>query len=99
MSETKRRTVVVANPQGLHLRPLEQVAALASQYDANVELVNGSTRADASSIMSMLALGSGQGTELTIEATGADAQAAVDAMAELLSKDFGEEESGTSGEN
>ena len=94
MSELRlSRTVVVNNPQGLHLRPIEQFAKLAGQFDAKIELVHDSVRADGKSILHILTLGAAHGTNLVIEAAGPDAEKALDALVKLVENDF-EEESG-----
>lgn len=80
------RTVTVRNPQGLHARPASQLATLAASFDSTV-LVAG---VDASSLLSLMGLGLPQGTEVRIEATGADAEAAVAAVAEAFEHGFGE---------
>ena len=89
MSEEKlTRTVIVGNPQGLHLRPAERFARLASQFDAKIEAINDSIRADGKSILNILTLGAAQGTCLVLEATGPEAEQALEALANLVEKDF-----------
>jgi phosphotransferase system HPr (HPr) family protein len=96
MSEiTASRTVVVRNPNGLHLRPLEQFAKLASQFDAKIEVISGSLRVDGSSVLNLLTLGASEGTALVLEATGPQAQVALDALAELVERVVEEEETTT----
>ncbi len=78
------RNVVIANTQGMHLRPAGALAKLASQFKSHVELICNLDRVDASSPMMLMSLGAAQGTKLTIEAIGEDAAEAVDALAELV---------------
>lgn len=85
------RTVQVRHADGLHVRPAELVAKAAMRFDSDVALINGSLRIDAKSILNVITLGAHQGTQLTIEATGDDAEAAVAALAELLESDFAAE--------
>jgi len=85
-----RRTVVVTNPQGLHARPADLFVKLARRYTANVEVIKDSERVDGKSILAMLTLAAVENTELVIEATGADAEQAVAALAELFSRGFAE---------
>lgn len=82
------RTVVVNNPEGLHARPAELVARMALKFQSQVELVNGTLRVDAKSILHVLTLGAQQGTQLTIEATGDDAELAAEAIERLVASDF-----------
>ncbi len=84
MSEAHaRRSVTVQNAQGLHARPAYMLAELAGKYESKVELVKDGERVDGKSILSILTLGAKQGTELVLEAVGSDAEAALDALAEL----------------
>jgi phosphocarrier protein len=65
---------------------------LASQFESKIDVVRGDERVDGKSILSVLTLAAAQGTELSIEATGQDADAALDALADLVAKGFAEEE-------
>ncbi|MDX1961664.1 MAG: HPr family phosphocarrier protein [Pirellulales bacterium] len=84
------RTFVVTNPQGLHARPADLLAKLAQQYPCRIEIIHGSERIDARSIINMLTLGAVEGTELRFEATGPDAEVALDAIGGLFASNFGE---------
>ena len=88
MSNTARRTITVSNPQGLHARPAFLIAELASKYESNVEIVKDGERIDGKSIMSILTLAAGAGTSLEIEATGSDAEQAVEALSHLVDAGF-----------
>ena len=85
------RTVVVTNPQGLHARPADLFVKLASKYQAKVEVIKEGERVDGKSILAILTLAAVEGTPLTIEAAGPDALAALDALAELVVRNFDEE--------
>lgn len=85
------RTVVVTNPQGLHARPAHEFVKLASRFQAKVELVKGHERVDGKSILALLTLAAGPGTELRIEAEGCDAELAVAALVELVAHNFAED--------
>ena len=71
---------VVADPVGLHARPAAAFVRLAGTFDAEVS-VNG---ADGRSVLDLMALGVAQGDTVHIEANGADATAAVAALADML---------------
>jgi phosphocarrier protein HPr len=93
MSEVKlTRTVVVANSQGLHARPANLIMKLANQYQSRIELVKGNERVDGKSILEILTLGAEPGTNLIIEAAGPDAEAALEALAELFASKFADVE-------
>ena len=89
--ETVTRTVVVSNPQGLHARPAEVFVKPASQYQAKVEVIKEGDRVDGKSILNILTLAAVEGTALVIEARGPDAEAALDALAELVLRNFDED--------
>jgi phosphotransferase system HPr (HPr) family protein len=82
------RIVLINNPEGLHARPAELLARTALKFQSHVELVNGSLRADAKSILHLISLGAPQGTQLIVEAVGDDAQQAVDAIEQLVAGGF-----------
>jgi phosphotransferase system HPr (HPr) family protein len=88
--QTLTRTVVVINPQGLHARPADMFVKTALRFQSKIEVVKDSERVDGKSILSMLTLAAMEGTKLSLEATGADAQQALDALAELFVKQFAE---------
>lgn len=91
MNETSAvRKVVITNPQGLHARPADMFVKLAAQYQSKIEVIKDNERVDGKSIINILTLAAVAGTELTIEATGCDANQAIDALAELIAKDFAE---------
>ena len=86
------KTVVISNPQGLHARPAELFARLALRFDSEIEVIRDSHRVDAKSILHVLTLGAAQGTELTLQADGDDAEAALEALARLVESDFATDE-------
>ncbi|NIP84299.1 MAG: HPr family phosphocarrier protein [Planctomycetales bacterium] len=79
-----RRRVTVNNPQGLHLRPGELFVRLAGQFESQIEVICGDRRVDGKSLIDLCTLGATQGMELEIEANGPDAEAALEALAELV---------------
>jgi len=78
------RRVRIANPSGLHARPAAEIVELMLDYDADVIIVAGDRRANAASITQLIALGAGVGDEVTISASGDDADAAVAAVLTVL---------------
>lgn len=79
-----RREVVIANPQGLHLRPATAFAKLARQFTCAVFVVRDNQRANGKSQMELLLLAAESGSRLTVEVDGEDADKALDPLAELL---------------
>ena len=88
--------VTLVNKRGLHARASAKFVCLCEQFDADVEVTShndvGAETVVADSIMELLMLGSACGEDITIAAKGQDAQAAVDALSELVNDHFGEGE-------
>lgn len=93
--KTAERQVTVLMPLGLHLRPADMLVKTASGFQSQIELMrpDDNERFDAKSILSLLTVAAIQGTELTIRATGDDAEEAVEEIARLFADGFGELES------
>ncbi len=81
---TLTRTVTIANPQGLHLRPAAAFAKAASAFQCNVTLQRGTDRVNGKSPLELILLAAEHGTELKLEVSGADAATALDTLAEIL---------------
>ncbi|WP_199423855.1 dihydroxyacetone kinase phosphoryl donor subunit DhaM [Actinotalea solisilvae] len=81
-----RRTAVVRNPLGLHARP----AALLARHVAGTGVPVRVQGVDGASVLALMALGSTAGDELTVEASGPDAEQAVASVVELIEGGFGE---------
>lgn len=79
-----RRTVVVANPHGLHMRPATAFATLARQFASRVCVWNGTNKADGKSSLDLILLVALPGAELVLELDGPDAAIACDKLAEQL---------------
>jgi phosphocarrier protein HPr len=84
------REVTVINPQGLHARPAHAFVTLANQFQANIEITKDGEQVDGKSILSLLTLAATQGTRLRLRATGADAEKAIEALANLVDQGFDE---------
>lgn len=80
-----RREIVLNFAHGLHARPAATVARMAQRFGADVTINAGAKRANAKSPVSLMTLGAKQGDRLVIDARGADAVAAVAAIAEAAS--------------
>lgn len=83
--------VVVSNPLGMHARPAMTFAETASKFTANVSVAKDNETVDGKSIMQLLMLAATKGTKLRIEANGADAREAVNALKSLVESGFGSE--------
>ena len=82
------RTVTVRNPQGLHARPADLLVRTASKYQSTILIGKDGELVDCKSILSLLTLGAGQGTVLSISADGQDAADAIESIAQLFDAGF-----------
>jgi phosphocarrier protein HPr len=82
------RNVKVLSPEGLHLRSASAIAAVTKQWNANVIVRKGDRQANAMNVLEILTLFAMEGDELVIEASGAEAQPAVEAIAKLFENGF-----------
>ena len=85
------RTVEVINERGLHARASAKFVKLAGEFDAEVTVTREGQTVDARSIMGLMMLAAGPGCTIDILADGEEAQAAVDALSELVADRFHEE--------
>jgi phosphocarrier protein HPr len=86
------RTVEIVNKRGLHARASAKFVKMASGFDAQVQVTKDGQTVDARSIMGLMMLAAGPGCCIDIEAEGAQANEAVEALAGLVSDRFDEEE-------
>ena len=84
--------LTLANPTGLHARPASLFVQTAAGYQANIHASGRGKETDATSIFGVLSLGLRKGDALTIRASGKDAQAAIEALSELVRVNFYETE-------
>lgn len=84
--EPIRGTVTLVNPDGLHLRPLTTLVREMADFDAEVSITFAGNVASTKSAMELMVLGAACGSELSIEATGAQAAEALQKVIEILSR-------------
>lgn len=84
MSVLSHRRLTIGNPLGLHLRAAERIVRLAREFEADVHVLYEGKEANGKSILELTCLAAGYGTELHVEASGPDADAALAALAELI---------------
>lgn len=82
MSASSETTVVL--PVALHARPAGKVVRAAAGFEAQVEIGYGDRVASARGVLGLMGLGATAGAAVTLRATGADAAAAVEAVAAVL---------------
>ncbi len=85
-------TVKVINPLGLHARAAAQLVRLAGRFKSRITIkrLDNSAFANAKSMLSVLTLAASMNTVLEIEVSGADENAAFEAIAGLFGNGFGE---------
>jgi phosphocarrier protein HPr len=88
-SET--RTVTIANRYGLHARPAAEFVKVATRFRAGIWVSKDGTEVNGKSIMGIMMLAAEHGSSITIRAEGEDASDAVDSLAALVARGFGEE--------
>ncbi len=86
-----RRAVRITNSRGLHARAAAKLVALAERYGAALTVSKAGETVPACSIMGLMMLGAGKGSEVVIEAEGWDAREALDAVAGLVEAGFHED--------
>ena len=82
--------MTIVNPQGFHARPAHLFVKLATSFQAHVEILKENETINGKSILDLLTLGAGNGTTLTLRASGPDCETAVEALAKLIEEGFGE---------
>ena len=83
-AETARRTVTICNERGLHARAAARFVKLAFEFAAEVTVAKSGTLVSGRSIMGLMMLAAGPGTEIEVQATGPDAARAVEALARFI---------------
>jgi phosphocarrier protein len=79
------RTVTIVPEDGLHARPASKFVETANEYDASVRVGRpNDDHVDAASMLAVTGLGAGSGDEVHLVADGDDADAALDALANIL---------------
>ena len=83
----KQITVSVIDPVGLHARPATVAVNAASKFKSEVNITFKGREVNMKSIMGVMSLGVGQGADVTISAEGADADDALAAIEETMTKE------------
>ena len=87
-----RTNTTISNKLGLHARASAKLTKLAGSYPCEVLLSRGDRRVNAKSIMGVMMLAAGVGSEVTLETDGPKEQEAMDALLALIADKFGEGE-------
>ncbi|MFZ2648909.1 MAG: HPr family phosphocarrier protein [Burkholderiaceae bacterium] len=87
-----KKNIRISNKLGLHARASAKLTKLAGRFQCEIHLTRKDRRVNAKSIMGVMMLAAGLGSEIEIEALGVDEQAAIDALFAMINEKFGETE-------
>ena len=87
-----KTTLTISNKLGLHARASAKLTKLAGSYPCEVWISKGERRVNAKSIMGVMMLAAGLGSEVLLETRGEQEQEALDAILALMADKFGEGE-------
>ena len=87
-----KKNTTISNKLGLHARASAKLTKLAGSYPCEVFMSRGERRVNAKSIMGVMMLAAGMGSEIEIETEGEDEDAALTALRGLIEQRFGEAE-------
>jgi phosphocarrier protein HPr len=85
------REIPIINKRGLHARASAKFVQMVERFNAEVWVTRGGETVGGTSIMGLMMLSAGPGTTIVVSAVGPEAQAAVDALTELVASKFNEE--------
>jgi phosphocarrier protein len=85
------RELNIVNQRGLHARASAKFVKCAEQFQAEIQVSRDGQTVPGTSIMGLMMLGAAQGTSITVNAKGPQAEAALNALAELVAARFGED--------
>jgi phosphocarrier protein len=80
----------IENSVGLHARPAALFVRTAQAFESEIIVKSGDKQGNAKSLLSILSLGVGKGTEIVVEAHGSDAEEALQSIKALIDTNFGE---------
>jgi phosphocarrier protein HPr len=86
------REVPITNKRGLHARASAKFVQMVEQFDAEISVTRNGETVGGRSIMGLMMLAAGIGTTILISARGRQAESALNAVADLVSRKFGEDE-------
>jgi phosphocarrier protein HPr len=84
------RQVKIVNKLGIHARPAAEIVKTSARFKSAITIIRDELEVNAKSIMGVMMLAAEQGATITLRAEGPDADAALDALSELIAGKFGE---------
>jgi phosphocarrier protein len=82
----------IINKRGLHARASAKFVQMVERFNAEVWVTRNGETVGGNSIMGLMMLSAGPGTTILVSAVGPQAREAIDALTELVSSKFGEED-------
>ncbi|MDD5480597.1 HPr family phosphocarrier protein [Rhodoferax sp.] len=87
-----KTTTTISNKLGLHARASAKLTKISGSFPCEVWMTRGDRRVNAKSIMGVMMLAAGMGTQVEVETDGTQEQEAMDALLALIADKFGEGE-------
>ena len=78
------KTVTITNPTGLHTRPGGIFVSKAKEFESDVTVEHDGKTVNGKSLLKLLSIGIKNGSEVTVHASGADEDQAVEVLGELI---------------
>ncbi|OGS52344.1 MAG: phosphocarrier protein HPr [Elusimicrobia bacterium RIFOXYB2_FULL_62_6] len=86
-----KKQIRIINELGIHARPAGMIANTASRFSCDVKIIKDKMEVNAKSIMGIMTLAAGNGSSITVLASGSDEVQAVQALEDLFARKFDEE--------
>ena len=86
-----RCTAIIANQRGLHARAAAKFVKLATGFDAEITVTKRGQTVSGRSILGLMMLGAGPGTEIEITARGREAEEAIEVLRSMVAARFDED--------
>lgn len=91
MNQPISRILPIVNEKGLHARASAKFVEMVERFDADAEVTRDGMTVSGDSIMGLLMLAAGRGSEIAVKTSGTQAAELADALTELVAQRFGED--------
>jgi phosphocarrier protein HPr len=88
----QEESIIIINKLGLHARAAGKLIETTTRFSCDITIEKDGRNVDGKSIMAMMMLAAGKGTEIRIKTNGDDEEEAIKAIVELINNRFGEDE-------
>jgi phosphotransferase system HPr (HPr) family protein len=90
-SSMAKKDFTILNKLGIHARPAAQFVKTANRFKADIYVEKDGEEVDGKSIMGLMMLAAGHGSIISVSADGLDADAALEALGDLIIRKFEED--------